>query len=644
MKTIRRLYTYLITLISLEVVIWGMIRLARTFTNPSVGLDASSLAGALALLLVGLPIFLLHWWMAQRQAAEGEEERFSLIRALFLYGAFLGTLVPVIQNALVLINRLLLSAFHQPPYRAIFGGEQIWSDNLIAIFMNALIGAYILYNLRKDWDTPPPNANLANIRRLARYFLVVYGLGMLVGGVHEVIRYLFSFAKTIVGGTPPSWLANGLALLVIGIPLWYVIWRIVQRSLQHLPERTSLTRQIILFLLCLFSAVGILVPLGMIVDVLLGAALGDFQTLGTLLADIGDPLAVGLPLLGVWFYYRGGLHQTFGADELPKRGALFRKLYYYILAAMGLIATFLGLQMLFAFLIDLLMESVSQWDVYLRERLTASLSSLAVGLPIWLLSWRKMAADAAQEGEAGDRARGSLVRKTYLYLALFVGVIGAMVTAGYVSFLLFKALLGDAEPNLLDEVLTALSSLILFGGLLLGYHLSLLRSDNKRAQQSLSDLHAQFPVLVLTAEEGAFAPQVAAAFQREMPTLPLAVHAIEAGVPDETMSQARAVILPGSIAAEPTEAIRVWLKNFSGLRLAIPTEAASWHWVFGSGYPTSDLVKRTLKIVRELAEGDEISSRGGRSPFQNVLYVFGVLFGIQILFVIVMSLISLAMD
>lgn len=641
MKTIRQIYTYLITLISLEVVVWGMIRLARTFTNPALGLDASSLAGALALLLVGLPIFLLHWWMAQRKLDE-EEEQFSFIRAIFLYGAFLGTLIPIIQNVLVLVNRFLLSIFGQPYRAAIFGGEQIWSDNLIAIFMNALVCGYIFSTLRKDWEASPTNDNLANIRRLSRYLMLIYGLGMLVGGVHEIIRSLFGFSAT-VGDTPLIWIANGLALLVVGMPLWYLTWRLIQRSLQHLVERVALLRQIILFLLSLISAVGILVPLGIVLQILLDAALGDFQIFSAFLADIGEPLAIALPLGGVWAYYGQKLRQTFTDEETLKRGSLFRKLYYYILATLGLGATFIGLQMLFAFLIDLGLETSAMWEEYLRDRLTGTISTLAVGVPLWLVTWQKMLKDAAQEGEEGDRTRRSLVRKVYLYLALFVGVIGAMATAGYVSFLLFKALLGEIEPDLLEEVLKAVSSLVLFGALMLGYHLKLLRSDNKKAQRFLADLHAQFPVLVLATADGGFAPMVAAAFQREMPTLPLAVHDVETGVPDEAMSQAQAVILPGKVAVEPAEAIRVWLKNFSGSRLVIPTEAEHWHWISASGRPSAALVKHTVRAVREMAEGDEISTSSGRSPFQNVLYVLGVLFGIQILFGLFMFIISLAM-
>jgi len=85
--------------VSLEIVVWGVIRLARTLANPSLALDAIELAGALALLVVGVPIFWFHWRMAQRQAGQEEEERFSLVRALFLYSALLVTFIPLVQNS-----------------------------------------------------------------------------------------------------------------------------------------------------------------------------------------------------------------------------------------------------------------------------------------------------------------------------------------------------------------------------------------------------------------------------------------------------------------------------------------------------------------------------------------------------------------
>ncbi len=186
MKTIRRLYLYSVALVSLEVVVWGLIGLARSaFAGDEIGGDVARLAGALALIFVGIPVFLLHWWLAQKSAREDEDERSSYIRAIFLYGALLFTLIPVSQNLLTLINRTLFSILDVSLDGAMFGYGQTWSDNLIAIVMNGLVAAYIFSVLRKDWAEQPVGSPLTDTRRLYRYIWVLYGLVMLVMGINQ---------------------------------------------------------------------------------------------------------------------------------------------------------------------------------------------------------------------------------------------------------------------------------------------------------------------------------------------------------------------------------------------------------------------------------------------------------------------------
>ena len=66
MKSIRRLYFYLVALISIEIVVWGLVSLLRSIIDKTVSGGADTLAQALALILVGVPIFLIHWLWAQR--------------------------------------------------------------------------------------------------------------------------------------------------------------------------------------------------------------------------------------------------------------------------------------------------------------------------------------------------------------------------------------------------------------------------------------------------------------------------------------------------------------------------------------------------------------------------------------------------
>src|SRR5436190_19356021 len=142
MKTIRRLYFYLVAMISLEVVVWGVIGLLRSIVNGSDAVNGTeALAQALALIFVGVPIFLFHWLWSQNISAKDPEEKTSSLRAIFLYGAMLATLIPAVQNLFALINRSFLSTAHLSIERAVIGGLQTWTDNLLAILINLLIAA-----------------------------------------------------------------------------------------------------------------------------------------------------------------------------------------------------------------------------------------------------------------------------------------------------------------------------------------------------------------------------------------------------------------------------------------------------------------------------------------------------------------------
>jgi hypothetical protein len=124
MRTIRRLYFYAVALISLEVVVWGLIGLLRTIFSSELVNMADVLAQALALVLVGVPIFLFHWIWTQRAAAKNEEERTASLRAIFFYAALIGTLVPTVQNLLAFVNRIALRASDIAVSRALVGGSR----------------------------------------------------------------------------------------------------------------------------------------------------------------------------------------------------------------------------------------------------------------------------------------------------------------------------------------------------------------------------------------------------------------------------------------------------------------------------------------------------------------------------------------
>src|SRR4026207_199555 len=177
MKSIRRLYFYLVAFISIEIVLWGLVGLLRSIVDDTVSGGADALAQALALILVGVPIFLIHWLWVQRASARDDEEKTASLRAVFLYAILLATLIPVIQNLLSFIDRSFVQVAGLGVSRAFRSfSEQTLADNLIAILMNGIVAAYFWNTLRGEWVTLSERESFADVRRLYRYIWMLYGL------------------------------------------------------------------------------------------------------------------------------------------------------------------------------------------------------------------------------------------------------------------------------------------------------------------------------------------------------------------------------------------------------------------------------------------------------------------------------------
>jgi hypothetical protein len=312
------------------------------------------------------------------------------------------------------------------------------------------------------------------------------------------------------------------------------------------------------------------------------------------------------------------------------RRAGMRRLFFYILSAIGLGAAFTGLAMLMMFLFDRLLIGTAQLTT-----LTAGLALLATGLPLWLLTWRPMQVEALGEGDAGDHARRSLLRKIYLYLALFAGVVGGMATAVSLLFQLLRALLGQPQANLLDQALRLTSLLLLFIGLGV-YHGLTLGRDGKLASDALTARHAAFPVLLFDHGDGTFARDLAAAIQRQAPRLPVTIQ--PASQPVAKDASPKAVLLPADLALDPPEPLRRWLGKYNGSRLAVPRAAAGGAWIMTGATP-SDTNQAALAL-RALAEGHEIRLKAGTSGWLIVVYIAAGLFGLEFLFVLLSLVIS----
>lgn len=629
MRSIRRLYFYLVALISLEVVLWGLINLLRTMFSSGLAFPgADTLAQALALILVGVPIFAVHWLWAQNVSTRDPEEHSATLRAVFLYAALLAILIPVAQNLLALINRTLVVTAGIDSSRAFLGGTQSWVDNSIAILLNLIAAAYFFSIARSDWASLGEKENFADVRRLYRFIWVLYSLLMAVFGVQQVLRFLFYLPSSIIGEPGREIFINGLALIVVGTPIWVYAWNLCQKALGEPGERGSNLRLGVLYLLALAGVIAVLSAAGMTIDVLLRRLLGEAIEWRELISQIGAPISVGVPLAVIWAYYGGWLGREIeAAPDAPRRAGL-KRIYLYILSLIGLVATFVGLALLLSFVINLLTTNAI-WGDDLRSTLSGAIATLLAGLPLWVFAWRPMQVEAFASGDAGDHARRSLVRRAYLYLVIFSTVIGGMLSAIFLVYTVLFGILDHRSENFAQEVWNGIQLLSLFGAFLI-YHWTALRQDGDHAADALATRQAGFAVLVLESVGTGFAIPLVAAIKRASPAIPVEIRTIEQGIP-EGAEVARAVVIPSTLALKPPEALRLWLNDYAGPKVIVPVEVQGWYW---PGGVLKNGPALTAQIVRQMAEGQDVRPSTGNSAWQIVAYVFAALFALQLLFLL----------
>jgi hypothetical protein len=231
--------------------------------------------------------------------------------------------------------------------------------------------------------------------------------------------------------------------------------------------------------------------------------------------------------------------------------------------------------------------------------------------------WRPMQAEALVAGEMGDHARRSVLRKAYLYLALFASVIGGMATAVGLVYQLIRVVLNVEVYDFLNTVLNLTQLLFLFGVVLV-YHLNVLRADGASTADALADKQSEYSVLVVDSGNG-FVDSVKASLAKLGSKVQLAVTTPETK-PDGNFN---AILLSGDLAVDAPE----WIRSFGGSRIVVQNEAPDIVW--------TDDAAQAAQSVQKLAEGQEIQKqRTSRSPWLIVVYVFAALFALQMLFML----------
>ncbi len=645
MSNVRRGYIYLACIASLESVAWAVIALLRNLLAPGKYTSVEDTALQIAVIVIGLPIFTVHWLWAQRLVRREAEERGAVLRRLYLYGAMATFLGPFIANGFDLLDGLMRLALGlQPDSYRYLGLSQaaLIVHHLVAMGVMALLWAYHWRVATADAREIPETGGSATVRRLYVYTFCAAGLAMTTLAVVYLSRWLmFQIGD---GGviTHQADLTREVARLAVGLPLWLVFWSWAQRLFAgpDEEERASALRKVYLYLTVFLGVMSTVTTLTVVLADVLGRLFGTLRPSGGG-GDIREALSILLGAGLVWAYHAYILRHDAAVAAEPAGQAWIRHLYRYLVAAIGLGAFLVGL----AGDINLLIRALAGVSFVrgVPEEAAWFTALIIAGLVLWILPWRQLQVAATAPGPAGDEESRSVIRKIYLYFYLLLATLTVLGSGVYIVFRLISLILGVRQSgNLLADLGQAIAFSLIAVGVWF-YHGSLLRADGRRARDLQARHLASLRVAVLDTGDGHLGRALLDELRRELPGLdlqplgltPEAATALSTRVAADDMpalvAQSDLVVGPwivavaggagGAVSAELAQAV---IAN-PAHKLLIPTHVEGWDWAGVGELKTRDAARQAVRAVKQITSGEEVKLGRGLSAGAIVGIVFGAL-------------------
>lgn len=613
MATIRRWYLLLVCAVSLQSVTWATITLLRNLLTRMGEAPLASFAFQIAVLIIGLPIFLFHWVWAQRLATQSPDEHASALRRLYLYGTLAGFLLPFLVNAFGLATWVLSLLFRQ--------NRPLLNDllrDVVALAVLALLWFYHYRIVVADTEATPDSGNVTLVRRFYLLGLSVIGLTMTAFGGVDLLRWImFQFGGNIGISANVSGVVDTVAQLVVGLPVWLIFWTLAQRLFAGPSdeERESVLRKFYLY------AIVFVTVLSSVTNATLILA-GSFRSLLGLpsIGDIRSPISIIVGATIFWAYHAMIVRQDAAmASEAPQQAGV-RRLYLYLVAAIGLGAFLIGTGGDISVLIR--GWSSPAFNDALREQLAWYTAALIAGLPVWVVPWRRILNAAEAQTAAGVEERHSLVRRIYLYFYLFVATMTVLAGAVYIVYRILNLILGGTVTgNLLTDIGQALAFTLMGIGVWL-YHGALVRKDTQFEQQELAQHLANLRVAIVDIDEEAFSEAVIKGLQHEFPSMILDAIRLTATTPADPnqasiptrLAQANLIVgpwamaIPGGNNGIVTAEIARAITDNPAPKLLTPVRSAGWEWVGVDRWNHEALVQQTVHAVKQFVAGEAIQA------------------------------------
>lgn len=447
--TIRRVYFYTVSLASLMMVTNGIVQIGQYVLNAAFGDDLltssqTRLALGVSLVIIGLPLWLLHWRMIGKYVREIPVEANSIVRKIYIYLILMVSLGISIEAGVSLVQwGFNVRTFNGYSWAAMLVWVGVWLFHWVL-------------ELREGQHTQ----GTRTVRRLYLYIVSSVALVSAALGfahlIHSVLREAYRVLATVeVLGDSGIWPASTMALstVLITFPVWAIHWLYFAKW-----DHGSVLRKLHLYGLAVFGGViTILVAIGIMVYGFLVWTIGVSYDENIWIHFSFSPGVLTSVIVGgsvlVFHWIQANRERLTSTMDIETDH--FRVAYIYLLVLMGLITLVVGIVTLVNISIGMLgsfgQTMVAGRDLW-RNGFALGFTFVVIGGPIWVYCWAYVQRRIDYEKTEN---RNGLARKSFILGVLGVGMLFLMISTGHLTFMVLTRLLeGHFASFLLDAKLS----------------------------------------------------------------------------------------------------------------------------------------------------------------------------------------------
>ena len=530
-------------------------QLIQSWAFTRINGDASSLLPpAVSSLVIGALVWVYHEVLLYR----ARSETLKLLRWLYGYGVSALGMIGVVVVAIAILRW---------GFDAAAGSRYRIPDVAAWWIIGAMMWIYYRF-IVMPINTKP----IGVLHRLYTFSFSGLGLTLATLGLIGVQEWLFSRLL----GNSVARLPDALALLITGLPLWlgFWAWAQIRFSKGGDEEQKSDLRKAYLYVVIYIAVNTVVITAALLINGILRALL-RLPTEG----GLGLLLAIIIAASALWAYHAFVLRSDIKQAGESKLQSGMERLYWYVIAAVGLLALVIGL----AGDVNVLVRSLQKgFDAAHREQLAGFTATWLAGLPVWLMGWLPAQRRAARGDEIGADARRSVLRKIYLYFFWLSSVLLVLFNAIIIVYQLLALFVGVLAGEGVLDTLTSLGQAIGFtviGAALWVYHFLVLRGDNsfaKREQEVVEqkNLEAwQTLRVMIVSDDETFAAPVARELKNLLPHLSPEIIRFPIADAETKLAAADAIVAPWTLALQDRVAAS------AAHKIIVPTPLKGGTWI-----------------------------------------------------------------